>query len=173
MMQQHGCRCPSQNLSVTLPSSSRSVVVRSCGARAIRLTRFPDAKGLSDAKFRIAVATFGCTTTWMVARIPIARKDSANLWDYHYPKAALRFWRSWYRSWYRRAIASRIPALVRFARRLKLYLPGILAHCRWHLHTSVLEGVNNKIKVLKRMAYGYRDDAYFFLKIRAAFPGIP
>jgi transposase len=23
------------------------------------------------------------------------------------------------------------------------------------------------------MAYGYRDDDYFFLKIRAAFPGIP
>ncbi|MGH7621854.1 MAG: transposase, partial [Gemmatimonadaceae bacterium] len=32
---------------------------------------------------------------------------------------------------------------------------------------------NNKIKVLKRMAYGFRNDAYFFLKIRAAFPGIP
>ncbi len=27
--------------------------------------------------------------------------------------------------------------------------------------------------VTKRMAYGFRDDAYFFLKIRAAFPGIP
>ncbi|MBB4286552.1 transposase [Roseospira goensis] len=26
---------------------------------------------------------------------------------------------------------------------------------------------------MKRMAYGFRDDAYFFLKIRAAFPGIP
>jgi uncharacterized protein YbaA (DUF1428 family) len=24
---------------------------------------------------------------------------------------------------------------------------------------------------MKRMAYGFRDDAYFFLKIRAAFPG--
>jgi hypothetical protein len=23
------------------------------------------------------------------------------------------------------------------------------------------------------MAYGFRDDAYFFLKIRAAFPGTP
>ncbi len=36
----------------------------------------------------------------------------------------------------------------------------------------MLEACNNKIKVLKRMAYGYRDDAYFFLKIRAAFPGM-
>jgi len=35
----------------------------------------------------------------------------------------------------------------------------------------VLEGINNKIKVIKRMAYGYRDEEYFFLKIRAAFPG--
>ncbi|WP_370277252.1 transposase, partial [Pontibacterium sp.] len=33
------------------------------------------------------------------------------------------------------------------------------------------EGINNKIKVIKRMAYGYRDTEYFFLKIKAAFPG--
>jgi len=41
----------------------------------------------------------------------------------------------------------------------------------YRLNTSVLEGMNNRIKVLKRMAYGYRDSAYFFLKIRDAFPG--
>ena len=29
----------------------------------------------------------------------------------------------------------------------------------------------NEIKVIKRMAYGFRDDDYFFLKIRAVFPG--
>ncbi|MFO7776037.1 MAG: transposase [Candidatus Hydrogenedentota bacterium] len=50
-------------------------------------------------------------------------------------------------------------------------LAGILSHCRHPLHTSILEGINNKIKVIKRMAYGYRDDDYFFLKIRQAFPG--
>ncbi len=37
---------------------------------------------------------------------------------------------------------------------------------------SLLEGINNKIKVIKRMAYGFRDDDYFCLKIRAAFAGI-
>ncbi|HLU61195.1 MAG TPA: transposase, partial [Gammaproteobacteria bacterium] len=42
---------------------------------------------------------------------------------------------------------------------------------RHRLNTSVLEGINNRIKVIKRMAYGYRDSNYFFLKIRAAFPG--
>lgn len=36
-----------------------------------------------------------------------------------------------------------------------------------------VEGINNTIKVIKCRAYGYRDEEYFFLKIRAAFPGIP
>jgi transposase len=51
--------------------------------------------------------------------------------------------------------------------------PWILSHCRWPLHTSLLEGINNKFKVIKRMAYGFRDDEYFLLKTRAAFPGVP
>ena len=50
-------------------------------------------------------------------------------------------------------------------------LNGILASARFHMHTSLLEGVNNRIKVIKRMAYGFRDSDYFFLKIKAAFPG--
>ena len=44
-------------------------------------------------------------------------------------------------------------------RKLKGYLLGILSHCRFPLHTGVLEGINNKIKVIKRVAYGFRDDA--------------
>lgn len=103
---------------------------------------------------------------WVVYVLKDALKQ---LWRYRYPGAAHRAWRQWY-GW---AIRSRIRALADFARRLKTKLPGILAHCRYPLHTGVLEGINNKIKVLKRMAYGYRDDTYFFLKIRAAFPGIP
>lgn len=37
------------------------------------------------------------------------------------------------------------------------------------LHTSLLERIGNKIKVIKRMAYGFRDDDGLLLKIRAAF----
>ena len=58
-------------------------------------------------------------------------------------------------------------------RRLKKYLPGILAHCHWPLHTSLLEGINNKIKVIKRVAYGYRDDDYFSSKSEPLSPEIP
>jgi transposase len=99
----------------------------------------------------------------------VLKDDLKHLWDYRSVGWARRFWQGWYR----RAMRSRIEPLRRFARRLRGYLPGILAHCRWPLHTSLLEGINNKIKVIKRMAYGFRDDAYFFLKIRAAFPGTP
>lgn len=98
----------------------------------------------------------------------VLKDDLKALWDYRHPAYALRFWQQWYR----RAIRSRIEPLKAFARRLKPYLPGILAHCRWPLGTNLIEGINNRIKVIKRMAYGFRDDAYFFLKIRAAFPGI-
>lgn len=79
--------------------------------------------------------------------------------------------RSAWREWYDMAISSGIDALVRFTRRLEPYLEGIISSARHRLNTRVLEGMNNRIKVIKRMAYGYRDTAYFFLKIRAAFPG--
>jgi transposase len=98
----------------------------------------------------------------------VLKDDLKTLWDYRHPGYALRFWQQWYR----RAIRSRIAPLKAFARRLKPYLQGILAHCRWPLGTNLIEGINNRIKLIKRMAYGFRDDTYFFLKIRAAFPGV-
>ena len=99
----------------------------------------------------------------------VLKDDLKQLWRYRAPAAARRFWQHWYR----RAMRSRLEPLQRFARHLKPYLAGILNHCRYPLSTALVEGINNKIKLLKRMAYGYRDDAYFFLRIRAAFPGIP
>jgi transposase len=98
----------------------------------------------------------------------VLKEDLKQLWTYRARHAAHRWWRHWRR----RAVASRLRPLQRFVATLARHLEGILNHCRFPLHTGVLEGCNNKIKVLKRMAYGYRDDAYFFLKIRSAFPGI-
>ncbi|WP_164284343.1 transposase [Stenotrophomonas maltophilia] len=37
---------------------------------------------------------------------------------------------------------------------------------------NLTDGINNNIKVIKRFAYGYRDEAYFSIKIRAALPGV-
>ena len=51
----------------------------------------------------------------------------------------------------------------RFAMMLKRRMEGY--------SSGQLEGANNKIKVLKRIGYGYRDMEYFFLKIKAVLPG--
>ena len=90
-----------------------------------------------------------------------------------------RIWNYKYAAWARKALdqwcalaqESGIPALADFARNLLRHTKGILNHCRYPIHTGRLEGINNKIKVIKRQAYGFRDDAYFILKIKGAFPG--
>jgi transposase len=90
-----------------------------------------------------------------------------------------RIWSYKYAAWARKALdqwcalaqASGIPALADFARNLLRHTKGILNHCRYPIHSGRLEGINNKIKVIKRQAYGFRDDAYFILKIKGAFPG--
>ena len=48
---------------------------------------------------------------------------------------------------------------------LMRYLDGIVSYLVYRYTNSVAEGLNNKIKVLKRMAYGYRTEDYFKLKI--------
>ena len=75
-----------------------------------------------------------------------------------------------WQNWFDLAMSSGLAPLQQFARRLKDYVEGIVASAVYRMNTSVLEGMNNKIKVIKRMAYGYRDNDYFFLKIQAAFP---
>lgn len=97
----------------------------------------------------------------------VLKDDLKQLWRYRHSDNARTFWEGWLQ----RAMESGIEPLMRFARNLQPYVRGILAHCRYPLHTSLLEGINNRIKVIKRMAYGFRDQEYFFLKIRAAFPG--
>jgi transposase len=91
------------------------------------------------------------------------------LWGYTREGWARKAWDTWLEM----AQSSGLKQLERFAKNMTKRIDGILAHCRWKLNTSVIEGVNNKIKVIKRTAYGYRDEDYFFLKIRAAFPGNP
>jgi transposase len=61
------------------------------------------------------------------------------------------------------------PEVDRFIGRLHKYDYGILNHCEYQIHTSRLEGVNNKIKVIKRKAYGFHDGRYFMLKVKQAF----
>lgn len=109
----------------------------------------------------------------MQANLPLAtvyvlKEQLKELWRCPTVWQAYRLWRSWFRA----CKESGLKPLISFARKLRPYLRGILASALYPLNTSVLEGMNNKIKVIKRMAYGYRDTEYFFLKIKHAFPGV-
>jgi hypothetical protein len=60
-----------------------------------------------------------------------------------------------------------IEPLVRMGNTLAAHRYGIL---NWYDHpisSGPMEGTNNKIKVMKRMAYGYRDMEFFKLRILA------
>ena len=70
-------------------------------------------------------------------------------------------------SWATRAWATTIQELRKFVKTLLGHRTGILNWFDFRISTGPLEGFNNKIKVLKRKAYGYRDMEYFALKIYA------
>ena len=69
--------------------------------------------------------------------------------------------------WVRQAEQSKIPQLMKMAVTMKAFRRGILAWYDCHLSTGKVEGINNKIKVMKRNAYGFRDDRYFTLRLYA------
>lgn len=89
-------------------------------------------------------------------------KDELRLfWEQPNYHAANRF----LTDWCRRAEASGIKLLMKFANTLRGHRQGLLA---WHSHpisTGPLEGTNNKIKLMQRRAYGYRDLELFKLRI--------
>ncbi|MCL0084036.1 ISL3 family transposase [Dehalococcoidia bacterium] len=90
------------------------------------------------------------------------KDDLKRLWDYKSPGCANRYLDSWIST----ARASNIKPLVRFAQTLDSYRYGLINHCCYPINTGKLEGMNNKIKVIKRIAYGFHDDDYFMLKIK-------
>jgi len=69
--------------------------------------------------------------------------------------------------WIRRAEASGIKILQQMARTLAAHRSGLLAYYDVMISSGPLEGTNNKIKTMKRQAYGFRDLEFFKLKILA------
>jgi transposase len=69
--------------------------------------------------------------------------------------------------WCKRATASGIRQLQSIAATLMALRTGILNWYDAPISTGPLEGLNNKIKVLKRKAYGYRNLHFFELKIKS------
>ncbi|UUM10925.1 ISL3 family transposase [Clostridiaceae bacterium HFYG-1003] len=61
--------------------------------------------------------------------------------------------------------ASRNDHLRWFGRLMDRHFEGIIAFATYRISNGQIEGINNKIKTLRRQGYGYPDDEYFFLKL--------
>jgi transposase len=89
-------------------------------------------------------------------------KDELNeLWEQDDREAA----QSLLMDWIACAEATGIRILRQFAKTLRFHAWGILAWYDYPISTGPLEGTNNKIKTMKRQAYGFRDPEFLKLKI--------
>jgi transposase len=89
------------------------------------------------------------------------KEDLRQIWGQANKRTARRV----LRDWLARARASGIAMLTQFAATLEEYQEGVLAYYNYPISTGPLEGTNTKIRVMQRQAYGFRDHAFFKLKI--------
>ena len=89
------------------------------------------------------------------------KEDLYQLWSQPDKSSARKFAEDWLK--YARAL--KIEALTYFCMTLENHLENILTWYEVPISTGPLEGLNNKIKTMKRQAYGFRDGEYFKLKI--------
>lgn len=91
------------------------------------------------------------------------KEDLRQLWSQKDKSSAETF----LNDWISQAKSSKISMLVKFAQTLAAHRTGILSYYDYPISTGPLEGTNNKIKTMKRQAYGFRDMEFFNLKIMA------
>jgi transposase len=91
------------------------------------------------------------------------KEDLRRFWE----QPGKRFATSFLDGWIRRAEASGIKILQQMARTLAAHRSGLLAYYEAMITSGPMEGTNNKIKTMKRQAYGFRDREFFKLKILA------
>jgi transposase len=93
----------------------------------------------------------------------LLKESFEQLWSYEQPGWARRFFDNWRASlkW------QRLKPYEKFAAMIEKHWDGIVTYC--HADNKValgfVEGLNNKIRVLQRRAYGLRDEEYLRLKI--------
>jgi transposase len=93
----------------------------------------------------------------------LLQESFGQLWDYEREGWARRFFEHWRASlkW------QRLKPYEKFAEMIDRHWEGIAAYCLPENKVSLgfVEGLNNKIRVIQRRAYGLRDEAYLRLKI--------
>jgi transposase len=93
----------------------------------------------------------------------LLKEAFGQLWDYRREAWARRFFDNWRASlkW------QRLKPFERFADMIDRHWDGIAAYCKPENKVSLgfVEGLNNKIRVFQRRAYGLRDEEYLRLKV--------
>jgi len=93
----------------------------------------------------------------------VLKESFGQLWSYQREGWARRFFENWRSSlkW------QRLRPYEKFAQMIDRHWDGIAAYCRPENKVSLgfVEGLNNKIRVIQRRAYGLRDEDYLRLKI--------
>ena len=93
----------------------------------------------------------------------LLRESFTQLWDYKSEAWARRFFDNWKSQlrW------QRLKPFEDFAAMIERHWDGIAAYCRPEnkIALGFVEGLNNKIRVFQRRAYGLRDEDYLRLKI--------
>lgn len=130
------------------------------GSRFLLLRNEENLNEDQQSRLRSLLAANETLTTVYILKDQLKR-----IWDYRRPGWA----RQALHQWCDLAEASGIRRLQTFARNLGKLEAGIVAHALYPLHTGQLEGMHNRMKVIKRQAYGFRDNDYFVLKVKAAF----
>ena len=89
------------------------------------------------------------------------------LWDYSYPASARKFFENWKDQlrW------QKLEPYEKFAAMIERHWEGIVSYCHPDNKVSLgfMEGLNNKIRVIQRRAYGIRNDEYLRLKVLTSF----
>lgn len=97
----------------------------------------------------------------------LLKEEFGQLWAYRREGWARQFFTRWREQlkW------QRLRPFERFAALIERHWDGIVAYCtpRNKVKLGFVEGLNNKIRVIQRRAYGYRDEEYMRLKILTAF----
>ena len=91
------------------------------------------------------------------------KEELGQLWQQPNKITAERF----LKNWCNHATESGIKVLQTMAKTLQAHRSGVLNWYDFRISSGPLEGINNKIGALQRMAYGYRDQVYFKLKLYA------
>lgn len=93
----------------------------------------------------------------------VLKESFGQLWDYNTPGWARRFFDNWRDSlkW------QRLRPFEKFADLVERHWDGIVSYCQEDNKVALgfVEGFNNKIRVIQRKAYGYRDEEYLRLKV--------